>query len=195
MILSKFALWGVMIVKMFAAVENIEDLLNGKSVYIEKGHYLLHNEIKISNILEGIEGRRCLIRELEAKNFTIPLVEELRKSGISRLKLATNSNKEQVLMILSKGNNRCQTARAIELLGDLIHVIAGNPTAAQWRSNVKLINHLKDAIQGQSDLNKAFITSIKKEESRLLQVDGKMLQLATANDMIRSELSGYGQIA
>jgi hypothetical protein len=55
MILSKFALWVVVIIKTFAAADIIEDLLNGKSVFIEKGHYLLHNaKLKSAISLKGL---------------------------------------------------------------------------------------------------------------------------------------------
>jgi hypothetical protein len=56
------------------------------------------------------------------------------------------------------------------------------------------VNHLKDALDGQKDLNKAFIKSLRKEEDHLLQSDRALLLLATKEQDLKSELLGFVKV-
>jgi hypothetical protein len=194
MILSKFAVLAWSALRMLAAANDFDRFLDGNTVYIEQGNYLLHNEISLLQIEKAIASGNELLQKLEVTNYSIPLVEELKKSSIKRLKAAVLTNEGQLLRIISSGKEKGRMSRAIELFGDLLHAIAGTPTGAQWRENAKLVQHLRDAMGEQKALDQSMVKSLKDNGRHILDLDNTALQTAHALSELSSGLAGYAHL-
>jgi hypothetical protein len=194
MILSKFAIVAWSTLRMLAASNDFDRFLDGNTVYIEQGNYLLHNEISLLQIEKAIASGRELLQKLESTSYSIPLVEELKQSSVKRLKTAVLTNENQMQLIVASGKEKSRTSRAIELFGDLLHAIAGTPTGAQWRENAKLVQHLKDAMSEQNTLDKSMVKSIKGNGRHILDLDNSALQVAHAMSELSSGLAGFAHL-
>jgi hypothetical protein len=189
MIISKFAVLAFGARMSFG--QTLDTFLNGNAVYIEQGHYLLHNEIDLAKIHRSILEGNNLAGILNEKSFSIPLLDEQKKGGVARIRRAVARNKDLLQTILEVDVGvSSRTTRAIELFGDLLHAIAGTPTGSQWRKNEQLVGHLKAAVDGQAELNKDFIRSLKEQGKHTLELDETAIALAKQSNWLSNEITG-----
>jgi hypothetical protein len=197
MIWSRYSVlsWGSALVDMHAAANSFDEFLDGNTVFIEHGNYLLHNEIDLKRIEQAIEKGYALAADLELRNFSIPLVEDTKRVGVNRLKQATYENLKRLKKMLEIDFTPGRFTRAIELFGDILHAIAGTPTGAQWRENARLVNQLKEAMEGQTNLDRTLVKSLKENTRHLLDLSEVDVTLAQKIAGINGEIVGFAHLS
>jgi hypothetical protein len=182
MIWLLLVLWGAC-----GGVGTFTRLENNDQIYFENGHFLLHNAINLTTIWEEIKAGEDMAKTLE--KHKLGNLETQKNALAARIRADAAANKQAFDALLEDTSPNIRNNRAIEFLGDIIHAIAGNPTAAQWRDNVKIVAGLSAAINGQQSISKTMIKSINKNSDSILDLDRADIKLANTLDSIKLRIN------
>ncbi len=124
------------------------------SMYVEEKVDYIHSRIALKPLINGLEHATKLITA-----FTMKVNTSLGKILANRIRLTLTKLDRKIHEMIDKRAFRSSTfdtirernKRAIEILGNLISKLFGNPGPEEWRQNTRNMLAMKNAIEKQMD--------------------------------------------